>query len=73
MDDNTDLLTETLELFAKRPANVSLRAISEASGVNFHWLGKFAQGKFDDPGVKKIQKLHDYLISVAGDWGQAAA
>ena len=59
--ENCQLLTRTRELLKNRTK--SLRAISEESGINYHWLGKFQQGAFDDPGVKKVEQLHDFLVS----------
>jgi hypothetical protein len=46
-----------------RTRKQSLRKISEAAGVNYWWLAKFAQGKFEDSGATKVQKVHDYLSS----------
>lgn len=56
-----DLLTEThaLLLADKR----SLPVIASEAEVNYHWLGKFNQDKYEDPGVKKIQKLYAYLVT----------
>lgn len=53
------LLAETRELLNQRTQ--SLREISEASDINYHWLRKFLQGQIDDPGVNKIERLHGYL------------
>lgn len=58
---NRDLYTETLELLKsdRRP----LREIADGAEVNYHWLGKFKQEKFSNPGVRTIQKLHAFLSS----------
>ena len=37
------------------------REIAEKSGVDYNWLQKFAQYRIDDPGVRKVQRVHDYL------------
>lgn len=63
MDDGHDILTETTEMLRNRPPSLSLREISKGADVNLHWLGKFVQGKFEDPGVKKIMRLHRFLRS----------
>lgn len=34
---------------------------AEQTGLGREWIAKLAQGLIDDPGVKKIEKLHDYL------------
>lgn len=31
------------------------------AGVDREWMAKLAQGKIDDPGVVKIEKLYRYL------------
>ena len=36
-------------------------SIVEQTGLEYSWLTKLAQGKISDPGVKKIQKLADYM------------
>jgi hypothetical protein len=60
--DEKDLYEETLRLLDS--SGKSLRIIAEGSGVNYHWLGKFKQRKFDNPGVKTIQRLRRYLLSL---------
>lgn len=37
------------------------RAICRKTGLDYSWLTKFAEGKIDDPGVRKIQLLADYF------------
>ena len=53
------LLNETKLLLAK--ADESRKVIANNSGVGYDWLTKFAQGRIPDPGVTRLQKLHDYL------------
>jgi len=36
---------------------------AEETGLKREWIAKLAQGKFDDPGVNKIEKLHGYLTA----------
>lgn len=55
------LLNETNRMLGCYPYRECKR-ISEVSGVNFHWLAKFRDNKIPDPGVKKVQKLHDALV-----------
>lgn len=38
------------------------KQIAESSGVNFEFLKKFAHDYNEDYGIRKVQKLHDYLI-----------
>lgn len=37
------------------------RQICDETRLDYNWLTKFAQKKISDPGVKKVQALHDYL------------
>lgn len=42
-------------------SNESIRTISDKSGLNYHWLSKFNQRIWPNPGVNHVQKLRDYL------------
>ena len=53
------LLEETLELL--RTSNVPLASICENTGVKLRWLHRLLDGDFTEPGVNKIERLHDYL------------
>lgn len=55
----------TRELLEGHPD--SLEAIALHSGVGYHWLGKFKQGKYEDPGFSKIARLYNYLTSFHGE------
>ena len=55
------LLNRTERLLRRYMPELTLRVIAERAGVGFEWLRKYSQGKFDDPGVKRIQRLHDFL------------
>ena len=57
----SQLLTETAELLKSR--RQSLREIAEHCEIGYHWLCKFQQGEIDDPGVRKIERLHNYLAT----------
>jgi len=39
------------------------QAISEAAGVSYSWLSKFANGHIPNPGYVTLRKLHDTLSS----------
>lgn len=54
-----DLLSTTKTLLAQSPE--TQRIIAANSGVGYQWLAKFSQGRISDPGVSKVQQLHDYL------------
>jgi len=40
------------------------RQIAEATGLDYDWLHQVARGVINDPGVRKIEKLHDYLSTL---------
>lgn len=54
------LYDKTIELLLDDPR--STKEIAEAAAVNEHWLGKFRQHRFENPGVKTVEKLYDHLI-----------
>ena len=56
-----NLLSDTYRLLEQCRKRQSIRQIAEGADLNYHWLGKFAQHTFPDPGVVKVQKLHEYL------------
>lgn len=54
-----NLLEETLELLHKDPR--SMNTIAGETGISFSWLTKFHAGFIENPRIKVIQELHDYL------------
>jgi hypothetical protein len=54
-DEALTLLTEA------RAADIKLKAIALAAGVPYSWLVRFARGDFDDPGSRKVERIHRYL------------
>lgn len=57
------LLNKTLSLSEKTTATNA--EIADHLGVTVRWYQKVIAGDINDPGVRKIQKLHDYLVEVA--------
>jgi hypothetical protein len=57
------LLEKTLQLLADSPE--SLNAIAAGSNVGYEWLKKLAEGSIPNPGVIRVQSVHDYLASRA--------
>ena len=55
----TDLLSKTLDKL--RDDARTINEIADGAGVNRHWLAKLKQGKFDNPGVRTIERLHNFL------------
>lgn len=57
----TDILTTTLSDLAARRGQWP--AICRATGLDYDWMTKLAQGRIGDPGVRKIQRLADYFAA----------
>lgn len=57
---NQNLLEITLKALAERRGKWP--QICRDTGLDYDWLTKLAQGRIQDPGVKKIQRLHDYFF-----------
>ena len=55
------LCTKTVELLQRRPRTVTYKSIEEATGLKSEWLAGFANREFDDPGVKKVERLYEHL------------
>jgi hypothetical protein len=62
------LIDQTRALLeARRQAGFSLRRIALDDGEpNYEWLKKFSVGKIPNPGVTRVQALHDRLLELAG-------
>lgn len=58
---NENLLDTTLSLF--RASKASVPEISRATGLKVRWLQRLRAGDFDDPGVRKIERLHAFLVA----------
>lgn len=39
------------------------KAISDGAGVQLRWLQNLVAGKYKDPGVNKVERVHDFLAS----------
>lgn len=44
----------------------NFRELSERTGLSYHWLSKFAQGRFADPGASKIDALFAAMAPQGG-------
>lgn len=54
-------LEEAHKKLAGLPRWVTLSQIALDTGLQVSWLSAFASGKISDPGIRKVQKLNDYL------------
>lgn len=55
------LLERTLHLVRNRSVKITLKKISEDTGLKYDWLVRFNMGNYDDCGVKKVETLYNYL------------
>lgn len=53
------LLKKTIRL--TKQTKVPTLKIVEGTGLTEAWVRKFQRGGFDDPGVSKVEVLHDFL------------
>lgn len=57
------LLNRTLRLIEE--SNLTYRQIAEGASVDMNWLAKLRQGAIEEPGVHKVQRVHDFLAAYA--------
>jgi transcriptional regulator with XRE-family HTH domain len=60
MDVTEPLLNRTKALLTC--TKYTYEQIASGAGVKTDWLAKFAQGHIVEPGVSKVQRVHDFLI-----------
>lgn len=56
-----NLHKETIRLLRKRPKTLTIRKIAEDTSLGEEWIKSVLHEKTDDPGVNKIERLHEYL------------
>jgi len=59
-DLTESLLSRTKKLLDDR-GEISLREIAEGAGVGHEWVRGLAYGAIKDPGVSRLEKLHNFL------------
>jgi transcriptional regulator with XRE-family HTH domain len=59
MDSVEPLLSRTQKLL--KVARLSYGKIAEGAGLDKNWVAKFCQGNIGEPGVTKVQAVHDFL------------
>lgn len=63
---SANLLSRTQQLVSDAPRRITYTMMAEAIGVSVAWISRFAGNKIEDPGVKTVQRLHDYLVEQNG-------
>ena len=59
--DNESLLPQTYRLLDS--TNLTYQQIADGCGVTKHWIMKLKQRQIEEPGVKKIQLVRDFLAA----------
>jgi transcriptional regulator with XRE-family HTH domain len=59
MNSTEPLLDRTYKLL--EATNLTYEEIATGAGVKFDWLAKFKQRHITEPGVSKVQAVHDFL------------
>ena len=57
----SELLKRTLELLEQRPRNYTYAVINEQTGLPVQFLQNLSAGRLKDPGVQRIEILHNFL------------
>jgi hypothetical protein len=55
------LLERTYQLLDS--SDLTYREIAEGAAVDMNWLAKFKQRAIGEPGISKVQRVHDFLTS----------
>jgi hypothetical protein len=53
------MLEKTMDLLGN--CGLSLTEISNMSGLGYEWLKKLKAGDIPDPGINRIERLHNFL------------
>jgi hypothetical protein len=61
MNSTEPLLDRTYKLL--EATNLTYDEIATGAGVKFDWLAKFKQRCIAEPGVSKVQAVHDFLTN----------
>ena len=54
------LLDRTYRLLSR--SDLTYHEIAAGAQVDINWLAKFKQQAIEEPGVKKVQRVHDFLL-----------
>lgn len=58
---NNSLHKQTIDLLNR--TDVPLPTIAKETDVGYRWLCDFKAGRFDDPGVNKVERVHNFLVN----------
>lgn len=60
------LLERTLYLVKNAPRSISFAEMARQCDTSAGWVLAFKDDKIPDPGIRKVQRLHDYLAPIVG-------
>lgn len=58
-----NLLERTYQLLDS--SDLTYSEIADGAGVDINWLAKFKQRAIGEPGISKVQGVHDFLSELA--------
>jgi hypothetical protein len=61
-----DMYDETLILLDRAIGRIPRGEIAKGSKVDVNWLNKFAARQISDPGVRKVERVRDFLFEKIG-------
>jgi len=61
MRSMNNLHAQTLKLLNE--SKIPLPEIARGSNVGYRWLCQLIAGRYTDPGVQKIQRIHNFLVT----------
>jgi hypothetical protein len=61
---NEPLLDKTYRLLDE--TDLTYRQIASGAAVDMNWLAKLKQRAITEPGVGKVQRVHDFLLAYKG-------
>lgn len=64
------LLHDTRELLERHRGRWPV--VCAAAGVSYSWVSKLARGEISNPTIQRLQRVHDYLLSIDGPADAAA-
>ncbi|MBE0454858.1 MAG: hypothetical protein IBX58_14400 [Roseovarius sp.] len=67
----SSLLDKTIDLM--RSTDIPVKTVCKDVDLSTEWYHKVLAGKIRDPGVRRIERLHSYLISRQDDHQQEVA
>jgi hypothetical protein len=57
----TTLRDKTLELVRDRPRRLTYKELEKQTGLPYLWIQHFAQERYHDPSVNRVETLYTFL------------